>query len=330
MNKIYFLLFLLEGSFSICAQSYPPAAGIVGTTAMHKDSSAFIAWATGGSVIKGYINISDTSVYFDGDNIANFGSVDKAFGKATGITTETVSLGDGGEIILRFDYLIQDGNGPDFAVFENAVTQTFLELAFVEVSSDGVNFVRFPSHSETETTTQVSTFGNVDPRMIHNFAGKYRAGFGTPFDLSELPNSSILDKQAIRFVKLIDVVGTINPMFASYDSYGNIVNDPFPTPFNTGGFDLDGIGVINGIIDPELSVKENLSNHLKVYPTAFSTEIQINSEELVEVKLMDISGKIIAIDSGSVFTMQTSNVLAGIYLLHVSKGNESVVFKLMK
>jgi len=46
-------------------------------------------------------------------------------------------------------------------------------------------------------------------------------------------------------VKVIDVIGTIDPQYASRDSFGNIVNDPYPTPFGSCGFDLDAVGVIN-------------------------------------------------------------------------------------
>ena len=33
--------------------------------------------------------------------------------------------------------------------------------------------------------------------------------------------------------------------FSSCDFNGHQINDPWPTPFNTGGFDLDAVGVIN-------------------------------------------------------------------------------------
>ena len=40
-----------------------------------------------------------------------------------------VSLGEGGTITLRFEPPISDGDGDDFAVFENSVVEGFLELA---------------------------------------------------------------------------------------------------------------------------------------------------------------------------------------------------------
>jgi hypothetical protein len=118
--------------------------------------------------------------------------------------------------------------------------------SFAPRVADGERFVRFPSVSLTPTDEQVDGFGSLDPTNIHNLAGKYRQGYGTPFDLEDLADSTGIDINNIRFVKIIDVVGCIQPEYASYDSEGNIVNDPWPTPFYSGGFDLDAVCVING------------------------------------------------------------------------------------
>lgn len=55
--------------------------------------------------------------------------------------------------------------------------------------------------------------------------------------------SQLLDVNAITQVRLIDVVGSINPAYGSTDALGNLINDPWSTPFATGGFDLDAVGV---------------------------------------------------------------------------------------
>ena len=57
-----------------------------------------------------------------------------------------------GSITLSLPFAITNGQGWDFAVFENAgnfFTEPvfFAELAYVEVSSNGTDFVRFPSTS---------------------------------------------------------------------------------------------------------------------------------------------------------------------------------------
>ena len=53
------------------------------------------------------------------------------------------SLGDGGWITLSFATSIRNDPGDDFVVFENAFSfegSVFMEIGFVEVSSDGQNF----------------------------------------------------------------------------------------------------------------------------------------------------------------------------------------------
>ena len=48
-------------------------------------------------------------------------------------------------------------------------------------------------------------------------------------------------------------VGSINPLYATYDSLGNMVNDPWPTNGASSGCDLDAVGVINAAAAPEPS-----------------------------------------------------------------------------
>ena len=227
---------------------FPPAAGQPGSTAISKDSTIIQSWATGITVRRGHVQINDTSVYAAGTNLASFGQPYAALHMAGESTTDAVSLGDGGMATLTFDRLIVNGPGPDFAVFENSYSDTFLELAFVEVSSNGFNYSRFPAVSLTQSNTQVGTWGELDATNLHNLAGKYRMGQGTPFDLSDLPANPNIDVNAIRFVRIIDVTGSIDPLYASLDSQGNIINDPFPTPFDSTGFDLAGVALINGNI----------------------------------------------------------------------------------
>jgi hypothetical protein len=277
-------VFILYFSFSCMAQ-FPPPAGQEGSTAIFKDSSVFIGWATSCTVHRGYIQISDTSVVYDGDNKATYGTDTSALGKAN---NSPVSLGDGGFAVVTFDRPVTNGPGYDFAVFENGLDDTFLELAFVEVSSDGVNFFRFPSVSNTQTTKQLPTFGTIDASKIDNLAGKYRVLYGTPFDLEVLAGTPGLDINRITHIKIIDVVGCIQPAFATHDSKGNIINDPWPTPFNTGGFDLDAVGVIHFTY---------LTNDESVflYPNPLTGPVTINilSGTTYDLIIHDVSGKMV-------------------------------------
>lgn len=234
------------------AGPFDPAAGQPGSNAIAHDDARIVAWASAvGKLDRGLQDASDPEL---GD--VTYGSPEWATGPADAEidSLPVVSLGDGGWIEMLFGAPITNGPGADFAVFENGIIDTFLELAFVEVSSDGMNFVRFPAVSLTPTTSQVDPFGALDATNLHNLAGKYRRGFGTPFDLAELASlAPLLDITHITRVRIVDVVGSINPQYATYDASAprpNIVNDPWPTGFETGGFDLDAIGVLHQIPEP--------------------------------------------------------------------------------
>jgi len=221
---------------SIYAQ-FPDRVGMPGSDAIPAEQLG-LNWGISCQVNPGFISIAQ-----QGGRKVSIDDVNNVLGKAD---QTVMSLGDGGIATMMFAQPIMDGPGPDFAVFENSFEDYFLELAFVEVSSDGVHFVRFPATSLTNADKQIGPFDRIpDVRKLNNLAGKYRGGYGTPFDLSELNDSVGIDIESITHVRVIDVIGSIDPRFASYDAQGNIVNDPWPTPFSTCGFDLDAIAVIN-------------------------------------------------------------------------------------
>jgi len=219
LRKSLLLLVLAVSSSVAFAGPYAPPAGEPNSTAIHMNDANFVAWATGITVERGYNDINNPNLGY-----ASYGDDANALGKADGDSYGVVSLGDGGVATLTFDYPITNGNGYDFAVFENAFDDTFLELAFVEVSSDGNNFFRFDSVSLTPTNVQVSSFGTLDATNLHNLAGKYRQGYGTPFDLEELKDvNSLLDVNFVTHVRIIDVVGFVEPA----DFYGDGIVDFF-------------------------------------------------------------------------------------------------------
>jgi hypothetical protein len=313
IRLIIFLVGLI--SLNSYSQTYAPAANQIGTTAISKDSNIIVSWATGIELKRGFLNISDTNFSLNGNNKVTYGLPEAALYQAEGNSADIVSLGDGGIATLTFDAPIKNGIGPDFAVFENSFLSNYLELAFVEVSSDGIHFVRFPAHTEISFTTQIGGFEFIDCRYLNNFAGKYEQAYGTPFDLSDLPQDFFLNLDYITHVRIIDVVGSIDSHFATYDRFGNIVNDPFPTAFESGGFDLDGVGVIHQGI---LGIEEHFQN-LSFYPNPAKSEISIATSEYSDIQLIDLSGKII--DS---FTVQSfkkvdlQHLERGVYLLNFS------------
>lgn len=188
--------------------------------------------------------------------LASFGDPENALDAATGDPADVVSLGDGGSILLGFAKAITDGEGADLVVFENgffAPGGLFAELAFVEVSTDGERFARFPAVSLI--AEPVGSFDPIDPTDVHAFAGKHRAGEGTGFDLAELADhprvvAGDVDLSEIVFVRVVDVVGDGSRL----DAEGRPVFDPFPTPFASGGFDLEAVGALHVVPEPRLAL----------------------------------------------------------------------------
>lgn len=322
MKVLYFFIVLaLFFTVKIQAQSFAPAPGNVGTTAIHKDSSIILSWASGVDLQRGYLNISDKNLGF-----ASFGLPENALFQAEGNSFDVVSMGDSGVAILTFDLPIINGNGFDFAVFENGFADNYVEYAFVEVSSDGIHFVRFPSISETPTAVQMSSFEYSDCRYVNNLAGKYRQGFGTPFDLQELIDSANLDLNYITHVKIIDVIGSIDPQYGTFDAQGNIINDPWPSAFESGGFDLDGVAVMNQNVS---GLKDLSNSKISVYPNPFKDEINIPLEGLLDIKLTDLSGNNLAPELiQNKIDLKTLN--SGTYFLYLTFENQKSVFKIVK
>lgn len=200
-----------------------------------------------------------------------------ALGEVTGEYYEVVSLGDlydetnpppsnpesfgftgedlPGSITVTLDRPLSNLSGADFAVFENGIIsngstgvagEIFGELAFVEVSSDGVNFVRFPAHSQTPSL--VGAYGSIDPTNIFNLVGKHvNAGgdsWGTPFDLASITSDPLVidgtvDLTAITQIRLVDIPG--NGFFK--DAFNNPIYDPWVT-WSSGGADIEALGII--------------------------------------------------------------------------------------
>lgn len=194
------------------------------------------------------------------------------------LALHAASLGNGGRITVTFARPINDGDGPDFAVFENGFTDysdwtgtsregatnsfCFAELALVEVSSDLAHWAAFPVTCLNTgpffhiTDTDSSRYASQDPAGLDGFAGKHAVEQGTPFDLHRLTNdpavaSGAVNLALVRYVRLTDVVGdgsfTDATGRAVFDSYYDALAaglQPYPA-FDAQGFDLRGIAVLN-------------------------------------------------------------------------------------
>lgn len=254
----------------VSTQQFDGEVGSAGCEAIYFDDPAILGWATTCVINRGYQNIASP-----GDT-AYYGNASDAIGpSSTSTSSGVVSLGDAGTAVLTFDVPIMNGQGYDFAVFENALNHTFLELAFVEVSSDGVHYYRFPSVSNTQIDQQIGNGGALDPRGVHNLAGKYIVGYGTPFDLEELAGYSNLDIDNITHIRIVDVVGSLDPQYGTTDKNGRIINDPYPTPWWTAGFDLSGVCVMNGW-SPS-AVDDYATNPISVYPNPCTNTLYVGA-----------------------------------------------------
>lgn len=320
MNNLFALI---AACFIVCgssAQSFAPAPGQPGSTAIPKDSSCFVSWANGGTLYRGYIDINDTTATHNGSNRATFGELEYAFGPAEGNITNVVSLGDSGYVTLSFPLLITDGPGFDFAIFENGFMDHYMELGHVEVSSDGIHFFRFPSISEIPADNQLSNASTSNCGFVDNLAGKYRAGFGTPFDLADLPDDPMLVKSAIIAVRIVDAIGAISGT-GTADQNGTIINDPYPTPYSSGGFDLDAVGIINGT----LGTSDHLTETISIWPNPAKDMLQINVLERSTVHILSTDGKLLSmqeIDQKGLIDLRTAGISTGLYqvLIFTEKG----------
>lgn len=240
MKRVFlFLGMLLQAAFTFAQFDGP--VGTEGCKAVAISDSRIVSWAYGVQVKRGFTAPNGTTR-------VSYGTCDMAQGMPDSTTTTAVSLGFGGEALVTFDRPIVNGRGYDFAVFENPFGPNFLELAFVEVSSDGEHFFRFPATSLSTSSSDVMA------QHYNNLAGKYEVGYGTPFDLSDLPDDENLDKMNIRFVRLIDVTEGVDT-----DAQGNVIYDSPCAGSYSAGFDLTGVAVMNAGVPYMISDCESIA-----------------------------------------------------------------------
>jgi hypothetical protein len=319
--------------FPICIYAqYFPQIGSGNNDAIYKDSTIIKSWAKTCVVNRGWVNKDDKTL-----GKATFGVDSNAVGKAGG--GSIVSLGDSGVAILSFNPPIANGSEADFVVFENGFVSTgsepsaFLEFAFVEVSSNGTDFYRFNAISNIQTSSQNTSFGLSNASLVYNLAGKYLGNYGTPFDLEELKTISGLDVNKITHVKIVDVIGSVNAQKGSKDARGNMVNDPFPTPFSSSGFDLDAVGVINEATATEIRlVEEKL---FSIYPNPLQGKSILNiisNEPIISMQIVDSKGFIKNIEFENTFPNYKTNlqeILNGIYMLNIKTDFQNFHTKLV-
>ena len=152
-------------------------------------------------------------------------------GGASRGSTDVVSLGAGGEIVLGFgEFGIVDGPGPDLLVFENAfwpggdATQVFYELGEVSVSEDGKTWQTFACDTAGDGAGHFPGCAGWTPTLVYDASqlvplDPARSG-GDAFDLADV------GMKHARFVKIRDL-------------------ETLPPGGTTTGFDLDAVAAIH-------------------------------------------------------------------------------------
>jgi len=308
-------LILLFAAFGTQAQ-FDGAGGEPGSKSVHKDDASIVAWAGTAEVELGPVQINDTT-----QGYPTIGTSNSALGPFDG---NVLSLGDGGSVTLSFVQPIYNTSGYDFAIFENGFRVGFsyyLELAHVEVSDNGIDFVRFPSESLSDTSYQTDNFGYTEPEKLRNFAGKHQAPYGTLFDLEEVG----LDQ--VNYIRIIDVVGSVNDSFGTRDSKGRIINDPWPTPFASSGFDLDAVAVVNGSLLSVLSLESYAkANPLRSNSVRIGDKLKLKPEwEGSRISCRDMNGLELYSFSSEIATLYT----AGVYTVTIYKDYQIWVQKII-
>lgn len=146
-------------------------------------------------------------------------------------STDVLSLGSGGEIVLGFgEHGITDGPGADFVVFENCFwpsgdeSKVFAELGEISVSEDGKRWHTFACDTVGDGKGHFPGCAGYSPTLAYDPATLIpldpKQSGGNAFDLADL---GIL---RAHFIKIHDL---------KTQSPGGV----------SGGFDLDAIGVIH-------------------------------------------------------------------------------------
>ncbi len=312
-----------------CLSQFAPQVGLQGTSAIAKDSNIILSWASNCIIHRGWIDIADTTLgkTSQGDSLSALGMAD----------ANIVSLGDGGEAILYFENPITNGNGFDFAIFENGFrnpidsNEAFLELATVAVSNDGINYYSFNAVCNQDTLSQIPGAGvYLDARKINNLAGKYITYYGTPFDLDELGMILALDINNIHYIKIKDVVGSLNKQFCTRDINNHIINEPYPTPYPTGGFDLDAVAVIHQKY-PTGVEQTYQSTNIQLYPNPVNDFLYIvDFAPFTHYRLFTSTGQLLKKELIAK-CIETHTLKSGLYWIELeSKQGNKQVFRFVK
>jgi hypothetical protein len=132
---------------------------------------------------------------------------------------------------------------------------------------------------------------------------------------------------------VVDVVGCIQDEYARYDSQGHKINDPFPTPFDTGGFDLDAVGLIH---DQSSGIPDSKNTpEVRIIPDPCRSEARFFSDfaGTLHVDISDVTGHVLLhSEFSSGMSINISELPDGIYFVTFTSRDSSlrITKKLLK
>jgi hypothetical protein len=129
---------------------------------------------------------------------------------------------------------------------------------------------------------------------------------------------------------VIDVVGSIQNQYCSRDANNNKINDPWPTGWGNGGFDLDAVGVIH---QQTVGIDELELRTISVYPNPATDVLYINlSSSIYSIAVTNVIGEIVLKleNKSNTTSLSLSELKQGIYSLLVTSNDKKKQIKFVK
>src|SRR5690606_18292654 len=99
-----------------------------------------------------------------------------------------------------------------------------------------------------------------------------------------------LNIDTVYYVRVVDVVGSIDSLYVNRDAAGRIINDPYPTAFFSGGFDLDAVAVVQGNLS-YVGRPEPMSLNVYPSPMKVGNTLYIDTQIPLSYRLIDMQGR---------------------------------------
>ena len=178
-------------------------------------------------------NINSTN----GVSFRFYGGSSGSYGEATRAFNAALAQGDIFSATIAYNW----GGG---ARGINILDASNNELLNINFSDDNLSYT-FSGALGVVVSSTYSDTASVSV-VVGQLAGKYRQGFGTPFDLAVLRQHPLvqrgdLDLQRVTHVRIVDVGGDGRVS----DAFGRPIFAPFPS-VGSAGFDLDAVASLRG------------------------------------------------------------------------------------